>query len=174
MDFCSLLKIALGWSSWVCVHTYAFANSGKPNHASLPTPLSRSQQIIMQSVHAVQITWHSGSLPVWREINCTSWGWEHLHCIQILCTSNVTICGNMQIFFKSWTNFEHILLFLTALSFQILHLLMPSFHLLDMPLFKQRHLASVISYVSKNNIACKVCITLLHSPPKLLIMDKIP
>lgn len=156
------------------VHTYAFANSGKPNHTALPTLLSRSQQIIMQSVHAVQIAWHSGSLPVWWEINHTLWGWEHLHWIQILCTSNVTICGNMQIFFKSWTSFEYVLLFLTALSFQILHLLMPSFHLQDMPLFKQRHLTSVVSYVSRNNIACKVCITFLHSPSDLLITDKIP
>lgn len=66
-----------------------------------------SQQIIMQSVHAVQVTWHSGSLPVRREIIRTLWGCEHLKWIQILCSSNATIwgsSGNMQIFLKlqSW------------------------------------------------------------------------
>lgn len=61
----------------------------------------------MQSVHAVQVTWHSGSLPVRREIIRTLWGCEHLKWIQILCSSNATIwgsSGNMQIFLKlqSW------------------------------------------------------------------------
>lgn len=37
-----------------------------------------SQQIIMQSVHAVQMTWHSGSLPLRHEIIPTLWGCEHL------------------------------------------------------------------------------------------------
>lgn len=66
-----------------------------------------SQQIIMQSVHAVQITWHSGSPPVRGEIIRTLWGCEHLKWIQILCSSNATIwgsSGNMQIFLElqSW------------------------------------------------------------------------
>lgn len=66
-----------------------------------------SQQLIMQSVHAVQRTCHSGSLPVQCKIICTFWGCEHLQRIQILCSSNATICGssgNMQIFLKlqSW------------------------------------------------------------------------
>lgn len=61
----------------------------------------------MQSVHAVQITWHSGSLPLRREIIRTLWGCEHLTWIQIPCSSNATIrgsSGNMQIFLKlqSW------------------------------------------------------------------------
>lgn len=95
------------WSSCVCLLTYVFANSGKPNHTALPTLLSRKSTDNYAICSCSAKNLHSGSLPVQRRIICTLWGCEHLKWIQILCSSNAIICGssgNMQVFLKlqSW------------------------------------------------------------------------